>query len=322
MESVSRVMTLSLAVAELVTAHEQALGLEWIAGHAGKQRPLQPVDPRMQHTTALLVGYMNCIHPPRVQVLGTREFDYLNKLGKNSRADVLTQLFADEPVAIVIADGLRPMPELKRMAEDTGTPLLAALADAPQVIERLAYFLKSTFAQHLTTHGVFMEIVGVGVLIKGASGIGKSELALDLLSRGHRLIADDAPEFYHTDPDMIVGTCPPVLRDFLEVRGLGVLNIRAMFGESAVKQTERLQLIVELVKMAEEQLNHAQRLTTARQSDTLLGVPIPRVTLPVTPGRNLAVVVECAARNHILLTQGYDAFEAFVSQQRAHMEKT
>lgn len=315
-------MTHRLTVAELFAAHEQALGLEWIAGHAGKQRLLHPADPRTPRTTLSLVGYMNCIHPSSVQVLGTREFDYLNKLGKNSRTDVLAQLFSEGNAAIVTADGLRPIPELLRIAEDTGTPLFTAATDAAQVIERLSYFLKSTFAQHLTTHGVFMEIVGVGVLIKGASGIGKSELALDLLSRGHRLIADDAPEFYHTDPDIIIGTCPPVLRDFLEVRGLGVLNIRAMFGESAVKQTERLQLIVELVKMAEEQLNHAQRLTTARQSDALLGVSIPRVTLPVTPGRNLAVVVECAARNHILLSQGYDAFEAFVSQQRARMERS
>ena len=170
-------------------------------------------------------------------------------------------------------------------------------------------------------HGVFMEIVGVGILITGASGIGKSELALDLLSRGHRLIADDAPEFHRADPGIIIGSCPPVLRDFLEVRGLGVLNIRSMFGESAVKQTQRLQLTVELVKMADEQLNQAQRLTTARQTHDVLGAPIHKVTLPVTPGRHLAVVVECAARNQILLNQGYDAFDAFSAQQHASMEQ-
>lgn len=322
MESAAHAMMQGLTVAALFTAHEQALGLEWVAGHDGKKHSLHPETSRTPHAATSLVGRMNCIHPLRVQVLGTRELHYLTQLSASTCTDVITQLFADEPAAIVIADGLRPTPEIVRRAEDSGTPLIAALTDANLVIERFSYFLKNTFAQHLTTHGVFMEIVGVGVLIKGTSGIGKSELALDLLSRGHRLIADDAPEFYHSDPDIIVGTCPPVLRDFLEVRGLGVLNIRAMFGESAVKQSERLQLIVELVKMEEEQLNDAQRLTTARQTDMLLGVAIPRVSLPVTPGRNLAVVVECAARNHILLTQGYDAFEAFVSQQRAHMEKT
>lgn len=322
MEPAVRAMTQSRTVTELFTAHEQSLGLEWIAGHAGKDHPLRPIEPQAAQISVALVGYMNGIHPLRIQVLGTREYEYLNKLRENSAADVITQLFADGPAAIVVADGLHATPELKRIADDTGTPLIAALADAHVVIERFSYFLKSAFSEHVTSHGVFMEIVGVGVLIKGESGIGKSELALDLLSRGRRLIADDAPEFFRTEPEMIVGTCPPVLRDFLEVRGLGVLNIRAMFGESAVKQSERLQLIVELVKMENEQLSRAQRLTTARQTDTILGVSIPRVTLPVTPGRNLAVVVECAARNHILMSQGYDAFEAFVSQQRASMENS
>jgi len=315
-------MTHNLSVATLFTAHELSSGLEWVAGHAGKQRVLHhPDNLREPDVDRLLVGYMNCIHAPRIQVLGNKELEYLNKLGKNAHADVIVHLFSDDPAAIIVTNGLTPPASLKRLAEDTGTPLWSARASAQDVIERIAYYLKTTFTEHITTHGVFMEIVGVGILITGESGIGKSELALDLLSRGHRLIADDAPEFYRADPNVIIGSCPPVLRDFLEVRGLGVLNIRAMFGESAVKPTERLQLIVELVKMADEQLNRTQRLTTARQSYDLLGVPVHKVTLPVTPGRHLAVVVECAARNQILLNQGYDAFEAFSVQQRASMEQ-
>ncbi len=316
-------MTQNLSVAAVFAAHELACGLTWVAGHAGKQRVLQhPGHPRGPELDSLLVGYMNCIRPPRIQILGNKELDYLNKLGKNAYADVIVHLFGDAQEAIIVADGLTPPPGLNRLAEDTGTPLWSARAAAQDVIERVAYHLKTSFTEHLTTHGVFMDILGVGILITGESGIGKSELALDLLSRGHRLIADDAPEFYRADANVIIGNCPPVLRDFLEVRGLGVLNIRAMFGESAVKQTERLQLTVELVKMTDEQLSRSQRLTTARQTYDVLGVAIHKVTLPVTPGRHLAVVVECAARNQILLNQGYDAFDAFSVQQRASMEQS
>jgi HPr kinase/phosphorylase len=319
--SAARAMTQSLEVGALFAAHEHPLGLEWVAGRAGAQRALQPRDPRAPHTAPPFIGYMNCIHPPRIHVIGAKELDYLHKLGKNSHADVVSHLFAEEPVAIIVADDLKPPSDLRRAAEDNGTPLWTARVAAHELIERLGYYLKSTFAQHVTQHGVFMEIVGVGVLITGASGIGKSELALDLLSRGHRLIADDAPEFYRAEPDVVIGTCPPLLCDFLEARGLGVLNIRAMFGESAVKQSERLQLIVELVKVTEEELAKLERLGTVRRTRDVMGVPVAHVTLPVTPGRNLSVVVECAARNQILLNQGYDALEKFVAQQRASMEQ-
>lgn len=316
-------MTQILTVATLFAAHELTSGLEWVVGQPDAHRLLQhPEDLHGPEVDRMLIGYMNCIHPPRIQVLGRKELDYLDKLGKAAHTSIIAPLFNESPAVIIIADGLKPPAHLKRVAEDTGTPVWCARAPAQDVIERIAYHLKTTFTQHLTTHGVFMEIVGIGILITGESGIGKSELALDLLSRGHRLIADDAPEFYRSEPDMILGSCPPVLRDFLEVRGLGLLNIRAMFGESAVKQTERLQLTVELVKMTDAQLNRMQRLTAARQTHNILGVPIHKVTLPVTPGRHLAVVIECAARNQILLNQGYDAFDAFSAQQHAHMEQS
>lgn len=315
-------MTQNVSVATLFATHELTSGLEWVAGHSGKHRVLQhPDNLHAAEADRVLAGYMNCIHAPRIQVLGSKELEYLNKLGKNAHADVIVHLFDNDPAAIIVTDGLKPPAGLKRLAEDTGTPLWSARAKAQDVIERITYHLKTTFTKHITTHGVFMEIVGIGILLTGESGIGKSELALDLLSRGHRLIADDAPEFHRADGDVIVGSCPPVLRDFLEVRGLGVLNIRTMFGESAVKQTERLQLAVELIKMGDEQLNRTQRLTTARQTYDVLGVSIHKVTLPVTPGRHLAVVVECAARNQILLNQGYDAFDAFSAQQHDHMEQ-
>jgi HPr kinase/phosphorylase len=311
-------MNAPLTASRVFSAHEHNLGLTWVAGQsAGDRAILPPADAIPVPPPA--IGFLNCIHPPRIQVLGQKELDYLIKLGKNSHADLLQLLFAATPAAIIIADGKSIPEDLRTRAERTQTPLWSARASVHDLIERLSYFLKTTFAPHLSLHGVFMEIVGVGVLLTGASGIGKSELALDLLSRGHRLIADDAPDFHRAEPDVVVGTCPPLLRDFLEVRGLGILNIRAMFGESAVKHSERLQLVVELNKVSEDQLIRLDRLGSSRESMEVLGVPVAKVTLPVTPGRNLAVVVECAARNQILLNQGYDAFEAFSKQQRASM---
>jgi HPr kinase/phosphorylase len=311
-------MNTPLTASKVFSSHEQTLGLVWVAGQGEGSRAILPPGDAVP-TPPPAIGFLNCIHPPRIQVLGQKELDYLSRLGKNSHTDVVEHLFCVAPAAIIVADD-QPIPdELKRRAEETRTPLWSARASVHDLIERLNYYLKTTFAPHVSMHGVFMEIVGIGVLLTGASGIGKSELALDLLSRGHRLIADDAPDFHRAEPDVIVGTCPPLLRDFLEVRGLGILNIRAMFGESAVKHSERLQLVVELDKVSEDNLARLDRLGSMRETTEVLGVSVARVTLPVTPGRNLAVVVECAARNQILLNQGYDAFEAFSKQQRASM---
>ncbi len=312
-------MNAPLTASNVFATHENMLGLAWVAGRGGAQRNILPADMPPSSPPPPSIGFLNCIHPPRIQVLGLKELDYLKKLGKNSHNDVIDQLFAGNPAALIVADDQKVPTDLKRRSEESGTPLWSARANVHDLIERLSYYLKTTFAPHLSLHGVFMEIVGIGVLLTGTSGIGKSELALDLLSRGHRLIADDAPDFHRAEPDVIIGSCPPMLRDFLEVRGLGVLNIRAMFGESAVKHSERLQLVVELNKVSEDQLRRLDRLGSSREGTDVLGVMIAKVTLPVTPGRNLSVVVECAARNQILLNQGYDAFEAFSKQQRASM---
>jgi HPr kinase/phosphorylase len=163
--------------------------------------------------------------------------------------------------------------------------------------------------------GVFMQVMGMGVLITGQSGVGKSELALELLTRGHALVADDAPEFSRTGDDSIHGRCPEVLRDFLEVRGLGVLNVRAMFGIQAVLQTKRLHLIITLEPMSAERISNLDRLRGERRRRPVLGVEIPETTLPVAPGRNLAVLVEAAARDHLLHRKGYDAAEDFIQRQ-------
>jgi HPr kinase/phosphorylase len=183
----------------------------------------------------------------------------------------------------------------------------------------MQHYLATYFAEIITLHGVFMEVMGTGVLITGESSIGKSELALELLTRGHRLIADDATEFARIAPDTLNGNCPEMLRDFLEVRGLGILNVRAMFGDSAIKQNRNLRLIIVLQDL--EEATEIDRLHGSRQMRSIQEVDIPEVTLPVAPGRNLAVLLEAAVRNHILIAKGYDASAAFIERQKQRLEK-
>lgn len=172
-------------------------------------------------------------------------------------------------------------------------------------------------AEKETLHGVFMEVLGVGVLISGQSGLGKSELALDLVNRGYKLIADDAPEFERIAPETINGTCPKLLQNFLEVRGLGVLNIREMYGASAIKSNEHLKLIIELFPPEMNVAKSENRIQPSAGKASILGVDIPTISLPVAPGRNLAVLVEAAVRNHLLTRNGYSAGRDFTKRQKS-----
>ncbi len=320
-------MPAPLTVTTLFEIHREKLALEWLAGHAGEGRAVELEKRRYAAGLApdsswgsssgpAVVGHLNLIHPNRIQVLGCSECDYLRGLGKNSHDDAIKHLFDYAPAAVIVADGQPAEPELKQYAERTATPLFASRQSSNKIVDHLHYYLVNFLADKTTLHGVFMDVLGIGVLLTGDSGVGKSELALELVSRGHCLIADDAPEFSHIAPDTLDGTCPELLRDFLEVRGLGVLDIRAMFGDSAIKQNERLRLIVHLRRMTDEEVYKMDRLRGEHSVRTVLEVEIPQILLPVAPGRNLAVLVEGAVRNHILSLGGYHAAKAFMEQQR------
>ena len=175
--------------------------------------------------------------------------------------------------------------------------------------------------EHCTSfHGVMLEVLGMGIILKGISGIGKSELALGLVNRGHHLIADDSVWLCQKD-GQIEGSCPEILQDFLEVRGLGILNIRAMFGDEAIKHTQKLELVVNIINISNEELRHIDRLQGMHKMLDIMGVVIPEVSIPVAPGRNLAILVEGAVRNQLLKQNGYDAGAEFINKQRELLEK-
>jgi HPr kinase/phosphorylase len=306
----------ALTTGELFASHQEQLSLQWLAGQAGRDRIFRTaVHAPGQHLGAL-VGHMNLSHPNRVQVLGHDELAYLAGLGKNSHQDAMTQLFAAQPAFVVLA-GSEPAPdELLRLAEESGTALFSSSLPGHKLVSYLQYYLANLLADKITLHGVFMDVMSIGVLIAGDSCMGKSELALELLTRGHRLIADDAPEFSHIAPDIINGTCPPVLDGFLEVRGLGVLNVRTMFGDNVIKKNKYLRLIIRLEDMQDDAVWEVDRLRGSVRMRQVLDVDIPEIVLPVAPGRNLAVLVEGAALNHIQHLKGYDAAQDFIDRQR------
>jgi len=309
-------------VQTIVEQLQKHLKLECKAGFQGTERTIKQ-DALLSERPLALIGHLNFIHPNKIQVLGKSELAYLENLGKNSRSDSIKLIFLEDRTAmVIIADG-QPVPhDFLLLADQHQIPLYTTLTGSQEVINHFQYLLGTVLADSLVLHGVFMEVMGSGVLLTGDSGIGKSELALDLISRGHRLVADDAPEFSRIAPDIINGTCPALLREFLEVRGLGILNIRSIFGDSAVKPNKYLRLIIALEEMTEEQLHSVDRLRGSRRYRSVLGVSIPEITLPVAPGRNLAIAVETAVRNHILLQKGYDAVEDFIQRQNNLVQKS
>lgn len=308
-----------LSVAELFTRFERSLGLSWVCGaEQAEQRRL--AAPSFQARPSL-VGYLNLIHPNRLQVLGLEELQWLDQLDARSRWQTVAAIVAAEPAALIVASAGEVGRDLEDLARESGTPLLRTAHPGWDVVATLQYQVMRSLAPSTVMHGVFMEIFTLGVLITGDPGAGKSELALELLTRGHRLIADDSPEFTQITPEIIEGTCPEVLRDCLEVRGLGVLDVRRMFGDAAVKTSKFLRLIVHLHAPTGGVAPVEDRLAGQSESIRVLGLEVPRQVLPVLPGRNLAVIAEAAVRNFMLRMKGYDATEEFIRRHERILRK-
>lgn len=307
-----------ISVQQLIDDTQENIGLTWIAGRQGGAKLL--TSETVQKPTLALIGHLNFVHPNRVQVLGCAEMDYLRNLDPASLKQAIDNLFSTELAAVIVANNESVPPVLLEAAERSQTPLFTSARASPELMLVLGHYLTQVLSESTSLHGVFLEVLGIGVLITGNSAIGKSELALELVTRGHRLIADDMVEIYHVAPGTLEGRCPPLLQDFLEVRGLGILSIRALFGETAVKLQKNLKLIVQLEKptdLTEDQ----DRLGLHTSSQEVLGVSIPTVRIPVAAGRNLAVLVEVAARNHILKNRGINSAEQFVERQQQQIFK-
>lgn len=296
-----------------------SLGLSAERLDRARGRPLPAASP--PGGGPALVGPLNLVQRYRIQVLGPAEIDAWNASSDVERNERLGRLFGPDLDGIVVTDGLEPPADLAARARHHGVPLLRARADAQRVIDSLRRELVQEDAARMVMHGVFLDVLGVGVLLAGGSNAGKSELALELISRGHSLVADDAPEFGRTASDAVEGESPAVIQDFLEVSGMGVLNVRAMYGDAAIRHRKRLQLIIQLEPLTSALRQHLDRLNGNFSTTEVLGVPVSTMTLPVAPGRNLAVMVEAGVRNYLLARRGYHAAEELMKRQQDAMER-
>lgn len=304
------------SVADFLAEYGERLTLDWLAGEPAGDVPLVPHGEGRQP----LISHLNPIQPPCIQIIGPNERHYFETLGHNSQSDLLKQLLSGRSRLIIVTDDLDVPDSLRKGADKAGVALFTTPSTDREIIDYLGHHLSRRLSQRRVLHGVFMEVIGMGVLITGPSGIGKSELALELVTRGQRLVADDAPEFVRNAPDSLRGYCPEVLRDFLEVRGLGVLDIRAMFGDQAVRYEKNLHLIVRLVQPDDACCKMSDRIRGNRAERTILGVRISEICLPVAAGRDLAVLIEAAARSQLLYYNGYDSAEAFIRRQHQLMD--
>jgi HPr kinase/phosphorylase len=296
---------LQVDVARLHDDNREALALVWIAG-----RDAPTAVRREAAASASLIGHLNLTHPNSIQVIGAFEAGTL--------AGVVDRLFAFAPAAVIVADGIAPPAPLLEAAVRHKAPLFTSPFPAARVIEKLARYLAKALAETTERHGVLMDVLGLGVLITGESGVGKSELGLELISRGHGLVADDVVEISRIAASTLEGRCPPLLKDFLEVRGLGLLNIRTIFGETAVRPKMKLKLVAHLER-PQPGARDAERLPLADMSEEVLGVTVRRVVIPVAAGRNLAVLVEAAVRNHILQLRGVNSMAEFMARQQREL---
>jgi HPr kinase/phosphorylase len=310
----------SISAEALFEQHRTALRWQWVAGHAHPERPFDEAAVRNAHSAADLVGYLNYIHPYRVQLVGAREVAYFSDVSPEDQERRIARIVTLEPPVLIVADGQTPPDRLVAMCDRAEIPLFVTDESAGHVIDVVRGYLAHLFAERTTRHGVFMDILGLGVLLTGESGLGKSELGLELISRGHGLVADDAVDIYRISQTTLEGRCPELLMNLLEVRGIGLLDIKAIFGETAVRRKMRVKLIVHMVRK-ETMERDFERLPYEPLYEEILGIPVRKVVIAVDAGRNLAVLVEAAVRNTVLQLRGIDTYQEFVARHQRAMER-
>lgn len=295
------------------------LELRWIGGNESAARGIAIEGNDDNH---VLAGRLNWIQPPAIQILGNKEFQFLASLPEDIRAILISRLFSPQTGAVLLCGTFPSLQEtLVTGANTAKIPLWSTTVSIATALNQLKRY-QHDIQESLLFHGELLEIFGLGVMLMGDSGIGKSELALELVSRGHRLIADDTIRLRRVAANVLEGTCPLNLRDFLEVRGLGIVNIRRTFGDSAIKRNKRVRLVIHLMRQENIALSAQHRLQGAREVRNVLEVQLPSLTLPVASGRNLAVLVECAVHDHIQRLNGYCADKDLAQRLQQEMTST
>jgi len=302
-------------IRQLFRDKQERLGLTWVAGD-GSERTLE--SEAVSASNWGLIGHLNLVHPNWIQVLSNTELDYLHDLSPADLATSLATLDRQKPSCLIVAGETEIPKGLIEFANRTETPLFHSPLGSVHLMWMVRHYMVKALADSASRHGVFLDVLGVGVMITGDSGVGKSELALELITRGNGLVADDIVDLFRISPEALEGRCPDLLRDLLEVRGLGILNIRTMFGETAVRRKKSLKLIVHLYRPQHDDLTKLDRLPQSGKED-ILGVTISKVEIPVLAGRNLAVLVEAAARNFVLQQRGIDTMQEFISRQEQQL---
>lgn len=310
----------SVPVASLLGARGAGAGLDFdlLAGASGLERRI--TLPYIQKTGLALAGYDAYLRPGRVLIFGESEIRYLEQLDAGARQRALAGVLKHDFPCVILTLGLEAPAALVVEAERGGVPVLRTSANTPTTIARLTSFLEDQLAARAILHGVLLDILGLGVLITGESGIGKSECALDLIGRGHRLVADDTVEVKVRGEAVLIGTCPELTRHYVEIRGLGLVNVTDLFGVSATRSSKRIELVVRLERW--ESGREYDRLGLSVDTDDILGVQVPMVRMPVAPGRNVAMLVEVAARNSLLRSRGRHAARLLAERLEARLATT
>jgi HPr kinase/phosphorylase len=306
-----------ITVRDFISNAPDNLELRVLAGEVGAPERELTV-PRIQKLGLALAGFTNYIHPGRLQIVGQSELWFLGQLDAEKRVEAIRHLALERIACVLVTKGLEPPAELIKAAEEARLPLLQTPLVSSIAINVVTDYLQEALAPRAVRHGVLLDVYGLGVLIEGASGIGKSECALDLISRGHRLVSDDVIEVKRIGTDKVIGSAPELLREHLEIRGLGILNIRDLFGVSSISSAKTIDLSIKLERW--DRAGEVDRLGIDPRSTEVLGVRVPQVLLPVSPGRNLSTLVETAVRIQLLRSRGYNAAEEFVARHTEILE--
>lgn len=296
-----------LTVETLLRESKAGFGFRLEAGEVGLQRAV--TSPRVQKSGLALSGYPEQLQRDRIQILGGTEMQYLDGLSAEHRSRSVQTLMSSAPTCVVITRGHLPSSELVRACEEDGVALLVSELLTGELIARLSSLLDDVLAPATSIHGVLLDVLGVGVLLLGKSGIGKSEAALDLLVRGHRLVADDIVNIRRRGPDLVYGSGSPIIRHHMEIRGLGIINIQDLFGISSIREAKKIELVMELAEWKPDE--EYERLGLDDEYFEILGARLPKLRVPVRPGRSIATIIEVAARNQLLKFMGHHAARAF-----------